>query len=451
MEGFGDNDMNGIGTAVSVYGESKVEIKDCRFHVMGVTRPAFHAGGSSFTSLVDVEMENFSPESDWLGRFCWQISLRGSNRLTQLADFASVDYLRCKLKTNGWGVLSLDGCDDVKLHAKDSEFVTTGPFSSGYSIFCMGPNAAEFEHCKLDASCMALIIFGMSGKGRWSVLDGSEVISRRFGFVFNHDDNSILTLKDSKIRTKRAALVVKGSASVIDIDNCDIQAEDGVLVQMMDNEESGQVQIKYVIPVGVEDVPMEGRDLSVATVEDDVILNLSNMTVKGNIYNSSTNIHAERNSVMKSQGRWHDTVIGLVPYVSPVDGNIFTGLNHDYDFMHGPHNLGVNMKNAQVTGVISAAVQAYPEGVTEITPDSWQDISNIVQTAAKPVNNGVVVSIDGASTWSVPGTSYITALTIEEGGKIEGVDGKKVSMTVDGAATEIKAGSYKGEIVLTVA
>ena len=64
------------------------------------------------------------------------------------------------------------------------------------------------------------------------------------------------------------------------------------------------------------------------------------------------------------------------------------------------------------------------------------------------VNNGVIVSIDGKSRWTVTGKGYISALHIDPGAKIAGAEGKTVKMTVDGVETAVAAGDYKGAIVI---
>ena len=67
-------------------------------------------------------------------------------------------------------------------------------------------------------------------------------------------------------------------------------------------------------------------------------------------------------------------------------------------------------------------------------------------------NNGVIVSLNGGSRWTVTGTSYLSALSLDAASSVSGPGRKRVTMTVDGTATEIRpGGSYTGAIVLTVA
>lgn len=74
-------------------------------------------------------------------------------------------------------------------------------------------------------------------------------------------------------------------------------------------------------------------------------------------------------------------------------------------------------------------------------------MSNAPQAA---VNNGVIVSLTGDSTWAVTGPSYLTALSLDATSAVTGPHGGKATMTVDGTPTAINPGaSYTGAIVVT--
>ena len=79
-------------------------------------------------------------------------------------------------------------------------------------------------------------------------------------------------------------------------------------------------------------------------------------------------------------------------------------------------------------------------------------MSNITQTAAPTVNNGVHVCMDTNSTWVVTDTSYLTKLELGKASEVKAPAGKTLTMTVDGKETELlPGGGYQGHIVLTVA
>ena len=110
-------------------------------------------------------------------------------------------------------------------------------------------------------------------------------------------------------------------------------------------------------------------------------------------------------------------------------------------------NMVLNFKDSEITGVITASRARHAKPV--ITPEDYLLLGEVTNTPCPSVNNGVLVSLED-STWIVTGTSYLTAITISKGAVIEAPKGRKVTMTVDGIEEPIKAGSYRGAIVLTV-
>ncbi len=65
-------------------------------------------------------------------------------------------------------------------------------------------------------------------------------------------------------------------------------------------------------------------------------------------------------------------------------------------------------------------------------------------------NFGISASFTDDSVWTVTHDSYLGSLTIKDNASITAPKGYKLTMTVDGKETDIKAGSYEGEIVITV-
>ena len=70
-----------------------------------------------------------------------------------------------------------------------------------------------------------------------------------------------------------------------------------------------------------------------------------------------------------------------------------------------PKNMGVNLKGSQITGIISSAGAGLPGGADPDSDESNRaELSNVTQWAAPTVNNGVVVSLDSGSAWTLTGT-----------------------------------------------
>ena len=451
FEGYGDNDFLGVGCAVTIVDDAKVTVEDCDFTMSGITRCAFHVGGHSDVLVKNTRMENLSPESEWPGSFSWQVGFCGNNRLAQLTDLGNVVYDNCDLKTNGWGILSIDGSEDsIKMVVKNSRLELSGPRAHGYGAFCIGENEIVFDNCDVDVYGYPMLLMGMEGLGKASILN-SRVKGRRFGAMVIDDDNSVFTIKDSSFKTGKSTLCIKASATTIDIDNTAMEPANGTIVQLMDPDESGMNVMEYKIPVGEVDTYLDGRDLAHASDTEDVILNIEGCDITGDFFNSTTNIRAYKRNARGGMGYFHDTVIGIRD--SDGEGGHWEEGNprHGGDDLRGPKNLGMNLKGTKITGVISAASQAYREGLTLILEDNRLELSNVTQAAAPVVNNGVVITLDESSAWTVTGTSYVTALNIAEGASVTAPEGKTLTMTVDGVETAVAPGSYAGKIVLTVA
>ncbi|MGM9615739.1 MAG: hypothetical protein ACI3W7_09480 [Oscillospiraceae bacterium] len=61
------------------------------------------------------------------------------------------------------------------------------------------------------------------------------------------------------------------------------------------------------------------------------------------------------------------------------------------------------------------------------------------------------LSLDGDSTWIVTGSTKLDALSLAQGATVAAPEGYTISVTVNGQVTELTAGEYQGEILLTVA
>lgn len=459
LDGFGANDFLGVGSAVAAIDRAKVTIDGCDLSVNGVTRCAVHVGGDSEVTVKNTRIQNTSPDSDWLGDFSWGCGFTGTNRLCQLTDNGRVVYDNCDLKTNGWGILSIDGTDRYnEMIVKNSRLELSGPRAHGYGAFCIGGNHVQFDGCDVNVNGYPLMLRGMGDKGRAEILN-SNIRSRRFGVLAMGDTHSVLRIENSRFHTDKSSLVFKGSATEINIRNTGFVPGNGVILQLMDNDEGGMTAQNFKVPVGEADEKIDGRDLTAVT-EDDIRLNLTDCDLTGDFLNSTTNIRACKRADHGGFGKFHDTVIGSMAKADIMEhdeqeaktgdevkkGGLPVGMKD----LECPKNLSLKLINTSVMGIISSAVQAYKDGLTEITEENRLELSNITQTPAPAVNNGVIVSLDACSTWTVTGDCYITALTVAEGAAIRAPEDKTLTMTVNGEAVAVAPGSYRGSIKMSV-
>lgn len=460
--GRGSNDYSGVGAGVSVLENAHVTIEDSDISLEGVTRCAIHVGGDSVVHVNNCRLENISPDDpEWMDDFSWGFGALGSNRLVQLCDNGSVYYDHCYLKSNGWGIFSIDGCDEaVSVYAKDCLVDLTGPRSHGYAGFCIGDrNVVSFDHCRMHVSGYAAMIRGMSSCARTDIINGCDITSDDNAILCFGDIQTPVTIADSVIRTKKSTIVVKGSSTNFFLRNAELRPGNGVILQLMDNDECGMNAKKTVLPLGRKDQYIEGRDLCAYDPELDVELNLEDMVVKGDFYNSTTELHLEKDQIGYGDGEKNKYFGGIFHVndsgeetlmdIAPEGIEVRDEWNYDQK-ERGAKNLLVRMKASRVEGVISSAEASYREGLEIIDESNRLELGNIRQTAAPTINNGVMLHMDGESSWYVRGKSYLTELMLEEHALILPYGGKKVKMTVDGEERKILPGLYRGKIVLSL-
>lgn len=466
LEGHGYNDFLGSGAGIQAIDNAKVQINDSNITMAGVTRCAIHCGGNAVVEVNDCNIVNQSPDDqEWMGDFSWGIGVTGTNRLVQLADNGTVYYNRCYLKTNGWGVFSIDGCDDVaRVYVKDCVVDLSGPRANGYGTFCIGDrNTVVIDGSDFHVNGYAMMVRGMiDGAAKAQIINGSNITGNRFAVICIGDLSTPLTLADSSFDTRKSTIVVKGSSTDIEVTNCDIHAGNGTILQLMDNDECGMDYSASKVP-DREDVYEEGRDLTAIT-QDDVTITLIDNELEGNLFNSTTNLHMEKEGEKAGMGN-PKTFGGLFaapeggpnPLEAPPEGMpegdapaARDEINYEKK-LRGPKNLGVTLVNTTLSGQISSASASYREGVEWINEYNRQELSNITQQAAPTINNGVVVNVDTDSTWFVEGTNYLTKLIVGEHALILPPAGKKLTLTVDGKETTLTQDTiYEGTIVLSV-
>ncbi len=468
LDGDHGNDYVGYGSGIHCAGTSRVVINDSDIRTLGLIRNTLHAGEESKVVLNRCKLYGYSPDSAAMNP-TWQMGLRGTSRAAMLVDMADVEFNSCFISSNGWGTVSIDGGFHNVIRFTDCTLELLGARSRGYASFAIGEALITYDHTKVDVQGYGMLV-GASGiipgvvESVGVITNQSEIISNANGvYIFFTRASKVTVDKGSSIHSKDAAFVAMSCQALIDLDEAQIAAENGVILQLMDNTYTGLGAHPYIPHIGMKDTYIPGRELSKADPQQDIIMNLSNMETTGDFLNSTTNLCAahpqDENSVEMykyNEMDWEFDPLEFDPETSfPIDN--FRWLRVSGDFqpsvdpgMLGPRNLEVNMNHAKVTGVISAATAAYRDGLDIVDVRNVEELLDIVQTPAEAVNNGVIVNMDSTSVWTLTGTAYLTALKIEDGALLQGVDGKKVHMTVDGREVSIASGNYSGKIMLYI-
>ena len=365
----------------------------------------------------------------------WMLSIDGNVRATNLLGNGSIAaYVNSSVSSQTWGVLSTDAGSDCTLVAVNSRVANTG--SDGYGTYVIG-NATEYllgtefdvgtyatiftggtaTYADSDPATVAALNsslrLGLSDRELRSLRPRSTVVnSRRFGFMW-HGAGTLTIAGGTQVNSPHATFLNKGQQIDVTVDGsagARLNPGDGILVQVMDNDDPGPVVVNgqlenagvYTQPAGE---PARDATFDVTAAHDtDSALSFSDIELSGNFYNG----------------------------------------------MRGDLNLVLNFTASQVAGVISATLSVHH--VDTIDAGNWQELGAVTNTPQPAINNGVIVSLASGSTWTVTGTSYLTSLSLDARSAVTAPRGQQVTMTVDGTPTAIKPGaSYSGAIALTPA
>jgi hypothetical protein len=365
----------------------------------------------------------------------WMLSIDGDVRATNLLGNNSVAaYVNSSVTSQSWGVLSTDSGSDCTLVAVNSAVTNTG--MSGYGTYVIG-NATEYLlGTRFDVGSYATIFtggtatYGDSDPATVAALNASlglglsdaelhaltprpsVVNSRRFGFMW-HAQSDLAITGGTVVNSPHATFLNKGQQIGVTVDGSKgarLNPGDGILVQVIDNDDPGPVMVNGVLEnAGVYTQPggepaRDGTFDVTAAHATDSVLSFTDIELAGNFYNG----------------------------------------------MRGNLNLVLKFSAGQVAGVITASLAEHH--VDTITSANWWQLGAVTNTPQPAINNGVIVSLAGGSTWTVTGTSYLTALSLDATSAVTGRHGGKVTMTVDGKQTAIAQGaSYTGAIVISPA
>lgn len=131
-------------------------------------------------------------------------------------------------------------------------------------------------------------------------------------------------------------------------------------------------------------------------------------------------------------------------------GNLYNGTGY-YGQQAAPMSVTIG-ENATLRGEISLTetrhVNEKGEQNTHFTISEYYYLGHVENHRYRNGDATASVTLDGG-TWQVTGENLLTELTLKSG-KIIASDKQTVTMTVDGKATKIKAGTYQGDIVIAL-
>jgi hypothetical protein len=445
---FGDglNDFIGYGAGIVTSGKgTKLVLDNVTINNKGVVRAGVIAKEGSKVIVKNSKIQALNgvlpPDDPWgqsgqMRSTLWISGMSGTTRATSvLGTETEATYINSSITSEGWGVLSTDGTNNVHLTAINCKVAQTGP--EGYGTYNDPSAHVAFYGTDFNIATFAAAIgsgdlyygdstpeavaavneklgLGLTDEELKSIPNKATVInSKKYGVMWHARSGNPLTVDGGTIfNTPKTTFIVSGVAAVLNVNGsggAQINPGNGIIMQVMSDDEPtggmmGQGDSSFEEPTTAPE-PIKGFDNTSPT--EAATANFSNINLNGNFYNS----------------------IGWAKLTDKL-------------------NMAINLDKSSITGVISASESHHPS--PKITKANQTEFHSITDTVRPAVNNGVIVNLTNGSTWTVTGTSYITSLTIADGSAVTAPEGSKVTMTVNGVKKEIKAGKYSGKITLTL-
>ncbi|MBR7829879.1 hypothetical protein KDK95_26475 [Actinospica sp. MGRD01-02] len=353
----------------------------------------------------------------------WMLGLSGNVRATiALGVDTKATYVNSQISSTNWGVLSTDSDNEAQLTAINCDLTITD--KEGYGTYADGSAIDRFLGCRFHHVAYAAIstggsvYFGDSTRAAVAALNTSQDIrltaaelasipventvidSTRFGVMWAQGGGGSVTIDGgTQLRTAETSFLVKAVKVTVTVDGSDgaqVTPGNGVLLQMMETDDPGSATGTYTEPTTTV---TKDSTFDVTTEQSaDVVATFTDIKLRGDFYNGRRN----------------------------------------------NQNLVLTLIGSRLDGIVSASATAH--AISSISASEYYQLGRVTNTAQAAVNNGVIVTVGSGSVWNVTGTSYLTSLTVDSGGSVRG------SLTVDGTATEIVAGTaYTGALVLTAA
>ncbi len=282
-------DFSGLGAAIAVYGDSDLTVTNTEINADGVANLAVFADNGASALLDQVTLhsdggtlyENYinSPNQGTMVAPPWILGIMGTSRGTNLeGDDSTMTVVDSKVTASNWAILSTDAGSNMYLNVANTTMDLTGneeplqadglysvenPYTdrNGYGTYVIGNAVETFLGTTMNVGTYATIFTG--GEAYYGNLkagesyelkaaDGSThhtytaeddvqtvLNSDTFGFMAHQGDN-VCTIDGAVVNSKFTGFVVKsGNNTTVNVENdAKITAENGILLQLFDNDDS---------------------------------------------------------------------------------------------------------------------------------------------------------------------------------------------------------------------
>ncbi len=449
VSGTGSNDMGGFGAAVYVSDNAIAELNNFRIITRGPARGAVFTRFGAQATINDSTIYAVSDPSRQVMQGCPPgLFLEGKVRATNAVGASKVTYNNSAVISQGWGALSTDSDDlytvpetPTTLDIHDSYIAV---LTSGYGAYSDGAAEDYFDGCYVDVPD-----YGAVETGSGIVSFKNSVINSGMYGVMTHSGRSVgdIEFVDSELHVGEAGVMLRDTANKVLFENSTIDYDGTYTINPEAAAEYGVDMEDLDAQFGTVSGVDEAYPHTIYRAED------SNCIVKL-IHNSDGGSGTEETGAAPQVTIKDSVMAGDILNTAAMTGDEYTATYGPAgEGIRTPRSLEVFLTGSEITGAISLGqdtweVTTFASGANDSQPIGYAASTELGMF--REDDFGLSLSLDAGSVWNVTRDSYLTSLEIEEGAQILGADGAEVTMTVDGEETPIEAGTYAGEIVISI-
>lgn len=361
------------------------------------------------------------------------LSISGSARTNFSVGASKTYYFNSNIIAEGWAALSTDSAtgNGLDLYAYHSNART---LNGGYAAYADTNCRVSIFGCKMTSAEIGAII---SKTGKVTITDGSSADKSitKYNTGAATKTGTTVTAGRNAVMLHTPDMMGQGisasSCGTLDVNNSKLVTSKS-LKSTYDYSKYSQAVKKYIDYIS-------GDDILVKSTSADITLNKTKMSSYNGVL-----VH----TVLNSDSMGNFLKAGDNTKVKPVSLTM-KNMNVTGDILHDDYqrDMDVSLNNTTLTG-----------NIVQGTYDSWKTLwsgkditsANWLPDKSWSGTNNLSVTLNSSSKWIVTSTSSLSSLTIDNGAELSAPSGKKLTMTVDGKTAEIKAGTYSGDIQLTV-
>jgi hypothetical protein len=440
----------------------------------------------------------------------WVLGIQGGVRAgNMLGDRSTLTVVDSKITSGAWAVLSVDAGSSAMMNVVDTSLeilpesqggMSSGKFSysdkygSGYGTYFTGNAKEHFYGVAFKGLTYGGIYTGGEGtyrssKGTIELKDAEgralepvagkgqpTVIDAVWGFM-NHGSATVNVLDGTVVNAEEAVFLSKTGGATFNVDNAVLNPASGVILQIMDNDdrtvggsmnafntefneaagwpsENGNVTRKGAASAGVRGGPPGGRPPS-GRSPGGPGGRPPGPPPEGQFGGPPPENDGAPPDMPPGAGGpgglGDSSAVKLTLANGSYKGNVFNGSGY-FNQSGSPLEITVG-KAATLEGAISLTETRHIDETgkqnTHFTISEYYYLGHVANRNYRNDTGTIEVSLKDGGKWIVAGESLISKLVVDNGA-VEGVNGAKVVMKIDGKETAIKQGeTYSGKIVVS--